>query len=693
MAVSVGVDVGGTFTDFALTSHERDLTRKLLTTPDDPSVAMFEGLEQILADAGVGWDEVDRIVHGTTLVSNTLIQRRGARTGLLTTAGFRDLLEIGRGFRYDNYDLQLEFPDPLVPRHLRLEVRERLAGDGTVITRLDEGEVAEAAARFSAAGIESLAICFLHAYRDGIHEQRARDIVREVAPDLPISVSSEVVPEIGEFERLVTTVADAYVRPVMDRYLERLEVGLRERGFRGHLFVMRSDRGLTTVENARRFPIHHLESGPAAGATAAGSLAESLGFSRVIAFDMGGTTAKAAFVDDGRPAETYGYEVARVHLFKAGSGLFLRSPAVEQVEVGAGGGSIAHRNALGALAVGPESAGSMPGPAAYARGGEAPTVTDANLLLGFLDPVTFANGVIPLDTCRATAAIGGLAAEFGIDPDDLARGIRNLADESMAHAFNTHCAEKGIDPRGRVLISFGGGGPLHADAIARRMGVRTIVVPPAASVFSAVGLLLAPLTFVHSRTHRLPLAGITAVHVEEVVGPLRERVRRQLLESGVPGDEIRVELSAEMRYSGQRHLVTVKLGDLPDDDAALAASLRRWFLEEYKSQYGHPGLAQPIEVVTWRVRCSSTPSVRPWRAAVGTTASDPALPPRTVRINGSGPNPARTVRRSSLVPGEVVDGPALIDEGDAVTYVGPDARAVVHELGSLVITLGGGGRR
>src|SRR5215831_2800696 len=495
----IGVDIGGTFTDLVLLLGGRvAAVGKALTTPSDPSVAVAEGVAALLAEvdpAGVG-----EVVHGTTLVANALIERRGARTCLVTTRGARDVLAIRREHRYDLYDLFLELPEPLVPRRLRWEADERVLADGTVDRPLDEAGVRRLARRARREGVDAVAVCFLHSYRHPDHERRAAAILAEELPGVPVSASCDVVPELGEYVRASTTAANAYVRPLMDRYLATLERRLGDAGLGCPLHLMLSTGGLATVDAGRRYPIRLAESGPAAGALSAAFSGAAAGHRDVLGFDMGGTTAKAALVESGEPLLAREHEVARVYRFAPESGLPLRVPVIDLIEIGAGGGSIARVDRFGLPKVGPESAAAEPGPACYGRGGERPTVTDADLLLGYLDPGFFLGGEMTLDVEAARTAVGGLAARLGLAMDEAAAGVHQVVNENMAGAARMHSIERGRDIRRFAFVATGGAGPVHAWGVARRLGISRLILPPSAGLASAFGMLTAPPAFDFARS-------------------------------------------------------------------------------------------------------------------------------------------------------------------------------------------------
>ncbi|MEE1556309.1 MAG: hydantoinase/oxoprolinase family protein, partial [Alphaproteobacteria bacterium] len=484
---AMGIDIGGTFTDVVLYDREqgRRLTRKILTTPGDPAEAVLDAVDQVLAEEAILAREIERVVHATTLFTNALIEHKGARTALLTTEGFRDSLEIGRERKYDLYDLAAKKPQTLVPRELRFEAGERVLADGSIHQPLDSDGLAEIAEVLKEADVGSLAIVFLHSYRNDSHERAAGDHIAELLPDISISLSSDVAPEIREFERASTTVANAYVKPLARDYLDALGTRLGVRKITAPLLLMLSSGGLTHVGEVRRSPVQMLESGPAAGALAAADIGRAEGLEHILAFDMGGTTAKLCLIDGEEPDIAYRFEAARERRFAEGSGLPIRISAVELIEIGAGGGSIARIDALGLLKAGPDSAGAVPGPVAYGRGGALPTVTDADFALGFLGAEGFAGGAIKVDLAATQQALEQLAEESGLSSEKIAWGVHNLVNENMASAARVHIAEKGRDPRAYTLVATGGAGPVHAYYMAHKLGIKRIVCPRNAGVASA----------------------------------------------------------------------------------------------------------------------------------------------------------------------------------------------------------------
>ena len=676
----IGVDIGGTFTDLVLLTGGRvAAVGKTLTTPDDPSVAVAEGVARLLAEVPPG--DVDEVVHGTTLVANALVERKGARTCLLTTRGVRDALAIRREHRYDLYDLFLELPEPLVPRRRRWEVGERVLADGTVDRPLDDAEVRRLAGRAGREGAEAVAICFLHAYRHPDHERRAAAIVEDALPGVPVSASFEVVPELGEYVRASTTVANAYVRPLMDRYLATLERRLREGGLEAPLHLMLSTGGLATVETGRRFPIRLCESGPAAGALSGAFTGAASGERDVLAFDMGGTTAKACLVEGGEPLLAREHEVARVYRFAPESGLPVRVPVIDLIEIGAGGGSIARVDQFGLPKVGPESAGAAPGPACYGLGGGRPTVTDADLLLGYLDPGFFLGGEMSLDVAAARAAVGRLAAALGLELEAAAAGVHRVVDESMAAAARMHAIQRGRDFRRFALVATGGAGPVHAWGVARRLGIRRVVCPPSAGVASAFGMLTAPPAFDFARSLPSALKDVVWPDVRAAIADMTFRGARNLARTG----DLDVELAADVRYRGQGEGLTVPLG------AAIVArpqaQVREAFEAAYVRLYGSRPLDVEPEVLTWRVRVSGPrPSVA---AEIGPPAAGPARKGRR-RIwseERRGFVEAQVWDRYRLRPGDVVAGPAVVEERESSAVIGVGGRGVVDRHGNLRVEL------
>ena len=685
----IGFDIGGTFTDFILANAQTGQIRlhKCLTTPADPSIGAMEGLAEITRAAGITLSSVGEILHGTTLVTNALIERDGASLGLITTRGFRDLLEMGTEQRYDIYDLFLQYPKPLVPRRHRLEVSERMDRNGRVVTPLDAAQVEAAAITLRDAGAQAVAICFLHSFRNPAHERAAAAIVARVAPGLTVSISSEVVAELREYQRCVTTCANAYVQPLMDRYVTRLEHELRARGFCGALRLMHSAGGLVSPAAARDFPIRLLESGPAGGALATALFGARAGHKDVISFDMGGTTAKACLIENGRVAIAPMMEAGRMHRFKKGSGLPIKAPVIDMIEIGAGGGSIAAIDEVGLLRVGPKSAGADPGPACYGRGGTQPTVTDANLVLGWYDPGFFLGGRMSLDAAAAERAVAGVGAQIGLSALDAAWGIAKVVTESMAAAARVHMVEKGRDPRRYAMVGFGGAGPAYAAMVARALGVAEVVVPPASGAASALGFLVAPLSFDQVRSMPVRLdAGFEATAVNALLSELEAEGRAMLAEAGVPEEDMTVERQADMRLVGQIHEIAVPLPEGTISDVSLVA-IRDAFTQSYTRRYTTlpPGAA--VEAISFRLRVAGREPQLALREA-GADAAGGAKQKGTRRSYfGEGFVDASVWNRYALEAGDRIPGPAIVEEREATTIIPPGDVLTVDAVGNLRIAV------
>ncbi|MDF2703513.1 MAG: hypothetical protein K0S10_2459 [Rubrobacteraceae bacterium] len=686
----VGVDIGGTFTDLVLNDDatgERAIG-KILTTPEDPSDAVEKGMAELLEREGIEASQIRTIVHGTTLVTNALIERKGARTALLTTQGFRDAISIGTEHRYDMYDIFIEKPEPLVPRSLRYGVRERMLDDGSVAIRLDEDQLRQVVAELREREVEAVAVSFLHSFRNPTHERRVARVLAEEAPGITVSLSSDVAPEIREYERTSTTIANVYVRPLVERYLGVLKERLTRLGFGGSLYIMLSNGGTASVETAREFPIRLLESGPAAGALAAAFYGRKTGFSEVLSFDMGGTTAKACLIEGGEPITTSEFEVARVYRFKKGSGLPVKTSVIEMIEIGAGGGSIARVGPLGLPKVGPESAGADPGPACYRRGGSEPTVTDADLILGYLDPNFFLGGKMHLDREAASRAIEErIARPLGLDPIEAAWGIHQVVNENMANAARIHAIERGKDPRAYPLFAFGGAGPVHAYRVAHALGVPGFVAPLGAGATSAFGFLCAPLSFdfarsLYGRLDELDWSGVNgALEEMEVEG------REVLRASGVADSDIRVRRLCEMRYTGQGHEVTVELpgGSLGPGDADQLATLYR---KEYRRLYNREGPDVALEALTWRLEVAAPPPEIRLEAEEEEeeAASGVQKGAREIYLpEEKGFREVPVYDRYRLGPGAAFTGPAVIEEKESTVILGPEGRAKIDATRNLIV--------
>ncbi|HEY2132282.1 MAG TPA: hydantoinase/oxoprolinase family protein [Acetobacteraceae bacterium] len=684
----LAVDIGGTFTDLALEHEWRRVTAKVLTTPAAPEQGVMHGLRAILRDAGLAPGDIAILIHGTTLATNAVIERKGAKTALITTEGFRDVLALGNESRYDQYDLNIVLPEPLVPRALRLPVPERLDNEGHVLRTLDEAALRALVPVLRREAVEAIAVGFLHAFVNPLHERRARDILAGELPDVAVSLSSEVSPEMREWERFSTTVANAYVQPLMTRYLTRLERELRALGMAAPIFLMLSGGGSTTIETACRFPIRLVESGPAGGAIFSAHVARQCGLDRVLSFDMGGTTAKICLIDDFQPQTSRSFEVARVGRFRKGSGLPLRIPVIEMVEIGAGGGSLAHLDAMGRIAVGPESAGADPGPACYGRGGTKPAVTDANLVLGRYDPARFAGGSMVL---KGDAARAALAAEvgngLGVDADMAALGVVEMVDENMSNAARVHAIESGKSYEGRTLIAFGGGGPVHAFRVAEKIGIDRVLVPSGAGVGSAIGFLRAPVGYevVRSLYQRFSSFDIGAVNA--LLGDMAREAAAVVAQGsfGAPTAQTRI---AFMRYVGQGHEIPVKLParDLVADDVAL---IRADYDTEYSRFYDRPVPGSDVEIMSYAVVVATT-------GARGDDALPEAGDGRAVAASHRGLRDTvmgevtdwAIYDRASLSPGCTLAGPAVIVENETSTLVGPGWSASIDRFGYIELQRG-----
>jgi N-methylhydantoinase A len=687
MTATVAVDIGGTFTDVVLETGGRRVTTKTPTTPDAPAQGVMTGLACVLREAGLAPGDVGLVLHGTTLATNAILERKGAVTALVTTQGFRDVLEIGTETRHDQYDLMIDKPVPLVPRRNRLTVPERVDVSGAVRTPLDEAAVEALVPALDAAGVESVAVAFLHAYANPAHEQRTREILSARRPDLAITLSSEVSPEIREYERFSTASANAYVKPLMQRYLEDLQARLTAGGFNGAVLMITSGGGLCTLETAAHVPVRLVESGPAGGAIFAGTVAGALDLPQTLSFDMGGTTAKICLLQGSRPHMAREFEVDRSQRHVKGSGLPLRIPVIEMVEIGAGGGSIAALDAIGRITVGPQSAGAAPGPAAYDRGGTDPTVSDADVVLGRVPVERFAGGALTLRPDRAADALARtIGTPLGLDATGAAIGVSEMVDETMANAARRHTVERGLDASTHTLVAFGGAAPLHACRLARKLGIRRVVVPAHAGVGSAVGFLRAPVAFEQVTSLRMPLAAFDPERVNALFAGLREEAL-QVVRAGAPGASLTERRQAFMRYVGQGHeiAVFVEARDLGPDDAAI---LRAAFETAYARQFRRAIPGADIEVLSWGL---SLEAERPAPRASADDARAPAMPlepagsARVVDAASGTAGEVPVYDRATLAPGVPVQGPALIAEAQTTTNVPRGFIAAAGPDGALIL--------
>ena len=654
--VRVAADIGGTFTDVVLDDGAAQYSSKVLTTYKDPADAVLEGLRTVLEDAGREPGEVSLFLHGTTLATNALIERRGARTALLTTEGHRDALEMAFENRFEQYDVNIDRPAPLVPRHLRLPIRERLAADGEVLIPLEESSVAAAVDALARAGVESVAIGLLHGYRKTDHEQAVAEMVRNGLPDAAVTLACEVCPEIREFERLSTACANAYVQPLMATYLRSLERQLTAAGVGCPILLMTSGGGLTDLETAARFPIRLVESGPAGGAILAADIAARCGLDEALSLDMGGTTAKICLIDGAEPQLSRQFEVGRTYRFKKGSGLPMRIPVIEMVEIGAGGGSIATVDSLGRIQVGPESAGSEPGPASYGRGGRDATVTDADVVLGKIRAEHFAGGSLHLDSDGAATAVESRVAKpLGLDRQGGAVGICEVIDENMAAAARAHAVEWGRETAGRTMIAYGGAAPLHACRLATKLKIDRIIVPRGAAVGSALGFLLAPVSFEVVRSRYMMLAALD----DDWTARLLDGMRREAagVVHAATSEPLEETVRAYMRYVGQGFEIAV---DVPPPDGAgtVRPRLERAYEDAYRALYGRTIPGAQVEILSWTLSLG-TRRQQPER-------SEPPAPDRQASPEShvslydpeqGAPTEAALYRRKSLAAGDTCPGP------------------------------------
>jgi N-methylhydantoinase A len=688
--LSLGIDIGGTFTDIVIydPGTGRHHIWKEPTTPGDPAEGVIAGTKRLLATGAVAAKDIARVVHATTLFTNALIERKGARTGLITTAGFRDVLEIGRERKFELYDIFIEMPEPLVPRSLRREVAERLDQNGALEVPLDEAALMDEVEDLVERGVVSIAIVFLHSYANPAHENAAARAVAARYPDISLTTSAEVAPEIREFERTSTTVVNAFVKPLADTYLDSLVERIRELEIDGPFSLMLSNGGLTHLGEAKRRPVQLLESGPAAGALAGAFFGSASGETEVLAFDMGGTTAKISLIDGGEPSIAYGFEAARTKRFAEGSGLPIKISTIELIEVGAGGGSIARVDELGLLKVGPESSGAEPGPACYAKGGDAPTVTDADLLLGYLNADYFLGGAMAIDRAAAEAAMGPLMATTGLDLNEVAWGIHDVVNETMAAAARVQITQRGKDPRDYAMLATGGAGPVHAYNVARKLNLRTLVCPPAAGVGSVIGLLMAPARVDRVGSMVSRLDGLDWDAFEALYKALEDDARAVLEGTAAELDQLQVHRLADMRYVGQDSEVVVGLGPGPFTRAS-NDTLVEAFEETYRQLFTRTRPGIPIQVVNLRVSLSAPVKGGGMEMARSADVGEAALKGRRAICFG---DPHRFVEtnvydRYRVAPGEVIEGPVVFEEKESTLIIGPGACCRVQADGTLIVTL------
>lgn len=682
----LAVDIGGTFTDIVLDTAGRRHTRKVLTTTQAPETALIEGSKLLLGEAGLLFRDVDVFIHGTTLATNAILERRGARTALLATGGFRDILDIATESRFDQYDLRIELPRPLIPREMRLGVRERLDAGGGVLRPLDPAQLATVVAALRRLEVESVAIAFMHSYANPQHEKEVAELLRRELPQVTVTLSSEVCPEIKEYERTSTAAANAYVQPLMDRYLGQMSERLQQEKFSGSLYLVTSSGALTTLETARRFPVRLVESGPAGGAIYASSVARSLGQDRVLSFDMGGTTAKVCIIKDCVPLKGRTFEVDRTRRFRKGSGLPIRIPVTEMVEIGAGGGSIAGIDAMGNITVGPESASSEPGPAAFGRGGERPTVTDADLMMGLLDPATFACGTVQLDRVAAERAFDThIGHKTGMDAQTSAYAVYEIVCENMASAARAHAVEMGESLEQYTMIAFGGAAPLHAARVAEKLGLRKVLVPPNAGVGSAVGFLTAPVAYELVRSAWMSLGQFLPDAATALLDDM-SREASQIVKPAAGEPPPTEHRAAYVRYVGQSNELEIELPLRPlrEQDAAM---LRDAFEAAYTRQFSRVIPGAPLEILNWSVRLSIANTAGGADIALPSVSSDIAAVARARRVFDPQQRQWSQVaakRRSDMGAG-ALPGPALVAERDTTTFVTSSFSASMGPTGCITL--------
>ena len=690
----LGCDIGGTFTDFVLLNDRTGEIQinKCLTTPSDPSDAVEQGIRQLEEVTPDFVRHLDEVIHGTTLVINSIIERKGAKTGLITTKGFRDVLELGREIRYAPYDIFAEFPEPLIPRRFRLEVDERVRSDGTVLKSLERGEAREVVRRLVDMEVESISVCLLNSFENPSHELIIKEMIKEEAPEISVSISYEVLPQIREYERTSTTVTNAYVKPLTGRYLSKLSGRLESIGFEGKLFIMLSSGGITSVETAAEFPVRIIESGPTAAVISGQYYGKLFDIPEMFCFDMGGTTAKSCLIQKGVAGVVPTFEVGRVQRFMKGSGLTIQVPVVDLMEIGAGGGSIAKVSKMGTLQVGPESSGADPGPICYGRGGTEPGITDADLLLGYLDENYFLGGEMKLD--REAARLGieeKIARPLGVSFIQAIWGIHDLINETMAGAAKTHIAEKGGNPKIVTVAAFGGAGPVHAYGLAKKLGAPRLLVPPNAGVGSALGFFTAPRAFDMVRSHKVALKEADFSEIEKIYQEMEAEGGKTLQKSG-EAEDIRFERSVDARFVGQGSETTVSI---PEKSFAHVnrEDVRKRFDETYKKLYGRTYPDSPVEFINFRIRASlperllQLPKIDPAHKG---TSLDGAVKGQRKAYSGIVKDfiPHTVYDRYKLFPDAKFQGPAIIEERESTVIVGEDASVSVDEYGFLWIELG-----
>ena len=688
-SVRLGVDIGGTFTDVVLEVDGASFSTKVLTTYAAPENAIIDGMHQVCTKAGITPHAITQIIHGTTLATNALIERRGAKTALITTEGFRDVIEMRTESRFEQYDLNLSLPEPLLARQMRYTVAERVDARGDVLIPLNRADVEEVVAQIKTAGYESVAVGLMHSYLNPAHEQMVREVLADMMPDAMVSLSCEVSPQMREYERFNTVVANAYIKPLMKSYLGRLEGRLKDEGVACNIFLMHSGGGIISIESAAEFPVRLVESGPAGGAVFAAHIAARYGLDKVLSFDMGGTTAKICLIKNQTPKTSRVFEVARTYRFKKGSGMPISIPVIDMVEIGAGGGSLAHVDAMRQIRVGPESAGSEPGPACYGRGGLKPAVTDADLVLGKLDPDNFAGGSIKLDTAGSEGALTTVLGDvLDMDAATSAFGLAEVVDENMANAARVHAVENGEDLSEYTMIAFGGAAPLHAGRLCEKLGVDRLLVPPGAGVGSAIGFLRAPFSFEANRSVYMRLSDFDAAKIKALLGELQNEATG-FVRNCAPDATILSEFKAYMRYAGQGWeipiVLTAEQAANPD-----AATFERLFADDYAKLFGRTVDGLDIEITVWSANATTPPeqvakvALATPQGAAAITSRRPMFDPALAEFQDSA-----VILREGMGQGAEVSGPAIITE-DETTIILPTSRKAIRQPdGCIDVTVKG----
>lgn len=691
--MKLAFDTGGTFTDFALLDEQGNVhLHKVRSVPSDPAQAVIQGIDELLDRVGakVGVEDL-RVFGATTVVTNALLERKGARTALITTKGFRDVLRIRTEARYSLYDLKIQYPEPLVPRDLCFGVSERMSADGTVVIALDEDDVCAGIEQLINADCESVAVCLLHSYRFPEHERRIGELMEKHAPGIAVSLSSSICPEIREYDRASTTAINAYTRPIMEQHVAHLADKLEDRSIHSRFFLMTSSGGVVPSETAATMPVRIIESGPAAGALAAAEYGRLADEPNVLSFDMGGTTAKLCLVRDGQPLVAPSFEVARQERFTHGSGFPVKTLSIQMIELGAGGGSIASVDQLGLLRVGPRSAGADPGPACYGFGGTEPTVTDADLELGYLAADSFLGGDFRLHPEKSSKVIARLADSLGVTHERSAWGIHDLVNETMSKAAMVHAVERGVDHRNFTLVAFGGAGPVHAYGVAKKIGIKKIICPLGAGVASALGLLAAPVAVDLATTLPVRMAQGQFAGIKRLLDELAQQGREQVSAAGVLLEDMTYEYSVDMRYVGQGHEISVSIPDvtLPDDE--FRSEMNDAFYRAYEQLYGRRVAGSEVEAITWRLRVSGPRGdfVSQDVASDANAQTDIADRPRRAVYFGELGEFVETpvLSHDSLAPGFEIDGPAIVEQRESTAVVGPHAKAKIDSNRNLVMLL------